>query len=97
MSRNVVFTALAGLSAEGSDGDAEGSGAGAEGTHGAGDTEGGGACGADGGAWWWGCNACRCARGAPVCTRLWCGVPDCLAPGAAPCRTDEVRTCVPHC
>ncbi|KPJ17071.1 Protein jagged-1b [Papilio machaon] len=50
-------------------------------------------CGADNGTWWWGCNACRCAAGAPACTRLWCGPPDCLAPGAQPCRTDEV--CVP--
>ncbi|XP_061721976.1 protein jagged-1b isoform X1 [Cydia pomonella] len=54
---------------------------------------GGGACGADNGTWWWGCNACWCRAGAPVCTRLWCGLPDCLAPGAQPCRTDEV--CVP--
>ncbi|CAG5004744.1 unnamed protein product [Parnassius apollo] len=51
------------------------------------------ACGADNGTWWWGCNACRCVAGAPACTRLWCGLPDCLAPGAQPCRTDEV--CVP--
>lgn len=49
-----------------------------------------GACGAEGGAWWGGCNACRCAGGAPACTRLWCGLPDCLAPAALPCRTDEV-------
>ncbi|XP_069360683.1 LOW QUALITY PROTEIN: protein serrate [Maniola hyperantus] len=53
----------------------------------------GGACGADNGTWWWGCNACRCTTAAPVCTRLWCGLPDCLAPGAPPCRADEV--CVP--
>lgn len=48
-----------------------------------------GLCGADNGTWWWGCNACWCAGGA-VCTRLWCGLPDCLAPRATPCRTDEV-------
>ncbi|XP_046971483.1 protein serrate [Vanessa cardui] len=52
-----------------------------------------GACGSDNGTWWWGCNACRCVAGAPACTRLWCGLPDCLAPAALPCRTDEV--CVP--
>ncbi|CAK1547547.1 unnamed protein product, partial [Leptosia nina] len=55
-----------------------------------------GECGADNGTWWWGCNACRCVSGAPACTRLWCGLPDCLAsPGqtAPPCRADEV--CVP--
>lgn len=52
-----------------------------------------GACGAEGGAWWGGCNACRCAGGAPACTRLWCGLPDCLAPAALPCRTDEVLSC----
>lgn len=48
-----------------------------------------GPCGTDNGTWWWGCNACWCAGGA-VCTRLWCGLPDCLAPRATPCRTDEV-------
>ncbi|KAI5634562.1 EGF-like domain-containing protein [Phthorimaea operculella] len=54
----------------------------------------GGGCTTNG-TWWWGCNACACgAPGAtPVCTRLWCGLPDCLAPRASPCRTDEV--CVP--
>ncbi|KAJ2944729.1 hypothetical protein O0L34_g4091 [Tuta absoluta] len=54
----------------------------------------GGGC-ATNGTWWWGCNACACgAPGAtPACTRLWCGLPDCLAPRASPCRTDEV--CVP--
>ncbi|XP_045532882.1 protein serrate-like [Pieris brassicae] len=56
-------------------------------------SEGPGACGAENGTWWWGCNACRCARGEAVCTRLWCGLADCLAPGALACRTDEV--CVP--
>ncbi|KAH9642320.1 hypothetical protein HF086_009684 [Spodoptera exigua] len=52
-----------------------------------------GACGADNGTWWWGCNACWCEGGAPACTRLWCGLPDCHGPAAQPCRTDEV--CVP--
>ncbi|XP_038206571.1 protein serrate, partial [Zerene cesonia] len=51
-----------------------------------------GAC-IDNGTWWWGCNACRCVAGAPVCTRLWCGLADCLAPAALPCHADEV--CVP--
>ncbi|XP_053613363.1 protein serrate isoform X1 [Plodia interpunctella] len=53
-----------------------------------------GACGADNGTWWWGCNACWCGGGVPACTRLWCGLPDCLAPNAMPCRTDE-QVCVP--
>ncbi|CAB3249637.1 unnamed protein product [Arctia plantaginis] len=52
-----------------------------------------GACGADNGTWWWGCNACWCDAGAPACTRLWCGLPDCHGQHAQPCRTDEV--CVP--
>ncbi|XP_047034069.1 protein serrate [Helicoverpa zea] len=78
---------LAGLGAEGPEGgEAEGAGAGgAEGEP--------GACGADNGTWWWGCNACWCDAGAPACTRLWCGLPDCHMPNAQPCRTDEV--CVP--
>ncbi|XP_041969343.1 protein serrate-like [Aricia agestis] len=54
-----------------------------------------GACGADNGTWWWGCNACRCTDGAPACTRLWCGAPDCLAPGALPCRIEADEVCVP--
>lgn len=89
----IVSAALAGLSAEESDDEPSAADAAAEAEAEAGagaEAEGGGACGADGGAWWWGCNACRCVRGAPLCTRLWCGVPDCLAPGAAPCRPDEV-------
>lgn len=55
--------------------------------------DGPGACGVANGTWWWGCNACWCSGGVPTCTRLWCGLPDCLAPNAQPCRTDEV--CVP--
>ncbi|KAL4720618.1 hypothetical protein ACJJTC_005501, partial [Scirpophaga incertulas] len=56
------------------------------------------ACGAANGTWWRGCNACRCgvgtgAAGGPRCTRLWCGLRDCRAPAAPPCRIDEV--CVP--
>ncbi|CAG9565824.1 unnamed protein product [Danaus chrysippus] len=70
---------------------ADGNESGSESTAEASDTP--GACGADNGTWWWGCNACRCVGGAPSCTRLWCGLPDCLAPAALPCRTDEV--CVP--
>ncbi|CAH0728713.1 unnamed protein product, partial [Brenthis ino] len=81
---------IAGLGAE--SGEAiEGTDSGVEGAAESGDTP--GACGADNGTWWWGCNACRCVAGAPACTRLWCGLPDCLAPAALPCRTDEV--CVP--
>ncbi|KAJ0173398.1 hypothetical protein K1T71_010547 [Dendrolimus kikuchii] len=87
---------LAGLSVDGGEG-GEGfeSGDGADGGDGgeSGAEGGPGACGADNGTWWWGCNACRCSAGAPSCTRLWCGLPDCLAPNAQPCRTDEV--CVP--
>lgn len=66
----------------------EGGGEGGEGAPEGGEAA--GACGAEGGAWWGGCNACRCVGGAPACTRLWCGLPDCLAPAAPPCRTDEV-------
>ncbi|CAG9127910.1 unnamed protein product [Plutella xylostella] len=60
----------------------------------------GGECGAGNGSWWWGCNVCWCGGsgggagggGGAQCTRLWCGLADCLRAGAA-CRADEV--CVP--
>lgn len=81
---------LAGLGADGGEG-AEGSDSegGADGEGGAGGEP--GVCGADNGTWWWGCNACWCDAGAPACTRLWCGLPDCHMPNAQPCRTDEVH------
>lgn len=81
---------LAGLGADGGEG-AEGgdSDGGVDGDGGAGGEP--GVCGADNGTWWWGCNACWCDAGAPACTRLWCGLPDCHMPNAQPCRTDEVR------
>lgn len=99
---------IAGLGVEGPDGErddaseaaevGEGFGPlgaeGAEGAEGA-DGEGAGTCGAHNGTWWWGCNACWCGAGAPACTRLWCGLPDCRAPGAQPCRTDEVHKLIP--
>ncbi|XP_037294179.1 protein serrate isoform X1 [Manduca sexta] len=74
------------------DGDEEDGGEG-RGRVDAGGEEGPVTCGSGNGTWWWGCNACWCSGGAPACTRLWCGLPDCLAPNAQPCRTDEV--CVP--
>ncbi|CAH0594416.1 unnamed protein product [Chrysodeixis includens] len=83
---------LAGLGADGGEGAESGDGeGGADGDGGAGGEP--GVCGADNGTWWWGCNACWCDAGAPACTRLWCGLPDCHMPNAQPCRTDEV--CVP--
>ncbi|KAJ8714307.1 hypothetical protein PYW08_007927 [Mythimna loreyi] len=90
--RDLLTSGSAVLAGLGADGDEGGSGAeggapesGAEGEP--------GVCGADNGTWWWGCNACWCDAGAPACTRLWCGLPDCHQPNAQPCRTDEV--CVP--
>lgn len=88
-----MLSVLAGLGADGDEGDEGGEGA--EGGGGAAGERGAegepGACGADNGTWWWGCNACWCDGGAPACTRLWCGLPDCHQPSAQPCRTDEVR------
>lgn len=61
-----------------------------------------GSCRAGDESWWWGCNVCWCvaAGEAPACTRLWCGLADCLAletraadGASARCRADEV--CVP--
>ena len=94
-----IFAVIAGLGAEGEEA-MEGTDVSAEGADGAEGVEGAveagdapGACGAGNGTWWWGCNACRCVGGAPACSRLWCGLPDCLAPAALPCRTDEVINC----
>lgn len=38
--------------------------------------------------WQWQCNVCACVGGRAVCTRVWCGLPDCMA--------TQVRNCLPN-
>lgn len=41
--------------------------------------------------WQWKCNTCACVGGRAACTRIWCGLPDCMASQARNCDPNQVK------